>query len=481
MGEEKIFMKVKNIIFSRSAGWAKIFLRLLIVVSLIAFIYNAIISPQIVYLLLNAIILVLILTLYRGVNEVDFSQKKIISQKEEIDKLENEIEELEENLENKMTKARRVHKRLLPDKLPQPRDVFISAYYQPAEYTGGDYYNIFKIDHGAMDDLLNQYLIYFFDVSGHGIDSTLLSIFINDTIENYFKMRHNPGEKVSPQELMNYIDRQYQNEGFPDDYLVCLFLGLLDFNNYTLSYSAGGLHFPGFKINPYQEIEEISMGGFPVSTGLGMMKDVRPERKISFEENDTLLLSTDGLYEEGRDSEMYYDVRLNEVLNNFKHLPSPFFKQALKKDFFDFIGDNRAGDDVTFMVLSRPEGDIKQWDLDGEDDIQQKISDITDHIDRNFPQIWEDLTLNFEEYLPAEKENLEIKVRAVKNESFVILEMEDKTGRIEKWEDIINKDANKDRFTDFEMAENIATMRKKVIYAAYDSSYHRLYFMQNTK
>ncbi len=425
-----------------------------------------------IYSLLTVVAILLAILFYK-------LNRKVKTQQQQIESQNNEIAGLEEELDNKLNKARRIHQRLLPDNIPQPENLLINTYYRPAEYTGGDYYNVFKIDHGAMSSLLNQYLIYYFDVSGHSIDSTLLSIFVNDAIESYFRLQHSPGEKVSTAELMNFIDQRYQEEGFPDDYLVCLYLGRLDLNNYTLSYTTGGLHFPVFRINPQKNTEEIPAGGLPISTGLGLQKDARPEKQITIDEDDMLLLTTDGLLEQRREGETYYDDHLERVLRDFKHLPSPFFREAIKQDFSEFNSGQPTDDDITYLLLHRPPGSMRSWKLEGGEDWQGQAADIVSFIDAS-------LALNDSaelERLLAELshadsiDEMAIGIRAVKNEDYTLLEMENKTGNFDGWRKLLNGDSYT-AFEAFYIHREKSPSRDQRIKITYDNFYRRLYFLQ---
>lgn len=313
--------------------------------------------------LIAAVLLTALFLVFKNSKEAaEKHQAEIENYEKKIKGAQSEIAALKADLKNKLKKARTIHQRMLPDNLIEPEDYLISDYYQPAEYIGGDYYNIFRVDHGSMDPFFEQYLIYFFDVSGHGIDSTLLSIFVNESIENYFRLRHSPGEKISTAELMAYIDSCYQQEDFPDDYLVCLFMAVLDRKNNILSYSSGGFQYPIYKTAEKKELSEINIGGLPISSALGALKDSRPEKKIKFEENDLLFLSTDGLLEQENKAEAYYQ-RLQKILKNYKFLPAPFLNDLVQNDFYNFTDNNPGDDDITYLILERPEAEIKNYSL----------------------------------------------------------------------------------------------------------------------
>lgn len=387
------------------------------------------------------------------------------------------IKELETNIKVKLEKARNIHQRMLPDKLAEPADYFISDYYQPAEYIGGDYYNIFKIDHGSMDPFFDQYLLYFFDVSGHGIDSTLLSIFVNDSIENYFKLRHSPGEKISTSELMNYIDLRYQKENFPDDYLVCLFIAVLDKKKNTLSYSSGGFQYPIYKLDNQDSLEEINIGGLPISTALGALKDSRQENTVDFKKNTTLFLSTDGLLEQSSGTDIYFQ-QLQRVLKKYKFLPAPFLKDLIRSDFYSFTGDNQGQDDITYLLIDRPEGEFINLRLEPEN-AEIKKAEIMEFINQNSWSQHSQLN-TLKNIILSQLENLnsEIKIKALNNQQLLIFSLENSEVG---WESLINNFpeltsiAEKDLNLNLNKREDILFTREEIYFSS--SSNNRIYFM----
>ena len=345
--------------------------------------------------------------------------------KNTITKKEDDIRDLKKDIAGKLKKAQDVHRRMLPDGLNEPENFFISDYYKPAEYIGGDYYNLFKIDHESMDPLFNQHLFYFFDVSGHGIDSTLLSIFINDSIENYFKLRHNPGEMVSTKDLMTYIDQQYQNEQFPDDYLLCMFIGVIDLDKSQLEYSARGFQFPFYELDSQKNINKYSIGGLPISTAIGSMKDFNKEEKLDLKKNTSLFFSTDGLFESENGNKIYHK-KIDELLEKYSFLPAPYLNDIIQKDFYNFMGDKDNRDDITYLIMDYFDGDVEEgnifkqnFELDFLNNIKENLSTFI----KNNQKITDQNKLNF---------------KFVDDSSKFMLAIEDKSRKV-KWDNFINK------------------------------------------
>src|SRR6056297_107851 len=341
-----------------------------------------------------------------------------------IEKEEN-IEDLKKDIEGKLKKAQDVHRKMLPDGLNEPQNFFISDYSKPAEYIGGDYYNLFKIDHEAMDPLFNQYLFYFFDVSGHGIDSTLLSIFINDSIENYFKLRHNPGEMVSTKDLMTYIDQKYQNEQFPDDYLLCMFIGVIDLDKSQLEYSARGFQFAFFELDSHNNINDYSIGGLPISTAIGSMKNFNKEEKLELEKNTSLFFSTDGLFESENENIIYHK-KIDKLLKKYSFLPAPYLNDIIQKDFYDFMGDKDNRDDITYLIMDYFDGDVEEGNIFKQNFELDFINDIKENL-TTFIKSNEKI---------SSKNNINFKF--IDDSSKIMLAIEDKSRKV-KWDEFIKK------------------------------------------
>ena len=359
-----------------------------------------------------------------------------------VEKREKAIDDLQKDIEGKLKKAQDVHKRMLPDGLSEPEDFLISDYYKPAEYIGGDYYNLFKIDHESMNSFFNQYLFYFFDVSGHGIDSTLLSIFINDSIENYFKLRHDPGEMVSTKDLMSYIDQRYQDEKFPDDYLLCIFIGVLDLDKKQLEFSARGFQFPFFKINSPDNISKYNIGGLPISTAVGTMEKFNTEKEIDLEKDSSLFFSTDGLLESEKEQKLYYD-RFDDLLKDYSFLPAPYLNDIIQKDFYNFMGNKNNRDDITYLIMDYLKGKVEDLHFSKEDNLKVtlnklekrvSVSDNTQLQVKKLKTILKNILKDKHKLLKKNTLNLKF----VDNPSQFMLAVEDKSKKI-NWNEFLKK------------------------------------------
>ena len=126
-----------------------------------------------------------------------------------------EYERIKKKLDVEIANAIKIHKRSLPVSLPDTENISFASLYIPAEELGGDLFDAFKVDNGLLDDYFEQYVCYTADVSGHGLDSAMLAIFVQDTIRSFFRLKHIPGQVLSPKEILHFFIEQYIKEGYP--------------------------------------------------------------------------------------------------------------------------------------------------------------------------------------------------------------------------------------------------------------------------
>ena len=254
-------------------------------------------------------------------------------------------------LNAELENARRLHERTLPRYFPSIEGLSQAAYYRPAAHLGGDYYNFFQVDHGVLNVVFEHYLFYLSDVTGHGLDSTVLSIFMKDTINSYFSFKHAEGELLSPASIMEYLVGEYLDEDFPEDYFVCLFLGVLDMKLRQIIFSTAGFQVAPLILKESGEMWEPEIGGMPVSAAL--MPDMMQyeDLTLDLEPGMTVLFSTDGLFEQKSPEGAAYEARLKEIFADKGSLPPELLVQIIENDLCQFVGKNEFDDDLTFMVM----------------------------------------------------------------------------------------------------------------------------------
>lgn len=261
-----------------------------------------------------------------------------------------EYERIRKKLDVEIANAVKIHRRSLPMSLPDTENISFASLYVPAEEIGGDLFDAFKVDNGLLDDYFEQYVCFVADVSGHGLDSAMLAIFVKDTIRSFFRLKHIPGQLLSPKEILHFFIEQYIKEGYPDEYLVCLFIVVFDLKTNELIYCNAGLHTCPLLFKEEDRISELNNAGLPISSAIDADLLKYEDFSLPLSPAMTLFIMSDGLPEQRSDNEFYED-RLKKLLTEIYCMePFPII-QRIREDFTDFLKYEKIKDDITLVVV----------------------------------------------------------------------------------------------------------------------------------
>lgn len=220
-----------------------------------------------------------------------------------------------------------------------------AVYYQPAKKIGGDLYNIIRVG--------DQLMLYLVDVMGHGVEGALIGIFIRETLQSFISRQENEGENVvlKPSSALSFLSSRYSKQSFPDDYLVSIFLGILDLKADTFTFAAAGHHISPILSSPQGQCLFLRSQGLPLSSAIEQNLMIFLDQEISFLPGSTFLFTTDGLVEENRSGEMYGETRLRRAFAEASFLPPEIIVNAINLDYWQFRGRPGGQDDISFVVM----------------------------------------------------------------------------------------------------------------------------------
>jgi len=265
-----------------------------------------------------------------------------------------EYEKIRHKLDIEIANAIKIHKRSLPENIPDNENISFASLYIPAQKLGGDLFDAFKVDNGLLDDFFEQYVCFIADVSGHGLDSAMLAIYVKDTIRSYFRLKHTPGQLLSPKEIINFFVEQYIKEGYPEEYLVCLVLVVFDLNTKELIYCNAGFHKYPLLVREDKKVVELNKVGLPITTAIDTDLLKYEDHSLTLFPGMTLFMMSDGLPEQ-RVNDEFYENRLKELLTEVCCLKPAQIVQKVHKDFTDFLNHEKINDDITLVVVKLPE------------------------------------------------------------------------------------------------------------------------------
>ncbi|MFW6022310.1 MAG: PAS domain S-box protein [Halanaerobiaceae bacterium] len=256
-------------------------------------------------------------------------------------------------LNTTMDKAKKLHQKYLPAELPSIEGLSFAAYYHATDKIGGDFYNYIKID--------GKLIFYLVDITGHGLEGAMLNIFVRESINNYIIEYRNREDEIKPNEIIEYVFKKYKKENFPEDYFVCITIGVIDIEDFLLKISNMGNHIMPLVVGPDANIKDINIKGLPISNAIessNYISDNISIKNIHLKPDTIIFISTDGLIEEYNDGENYGKDRIKDVLKTNCHNTPEIIKKNIIKSFKEFkveknINNITNQDDITFFIIKR--------------------------------------------------------------------------------------------------------------------------------
>lgn len=257
-----------------------------------------------------------------------------------------ELENLYLELEEEINKAEKMHNRILIRDFPRLKDYQMTAFYQPAENIGGDFYNFIKKD--------NKLVMYISDVTGHGLEAAMMSSFIKSTIKSY--LAASATSDLNPAEIVKFLSQRFFEEDYPEDYFICITMLVLDLETDIISYTTQGMQEPILVHSRGEKeprLKKLLNKGLPISPVLEMDLFNFEVQNFQLKPGDTLIFNTDGITE-AVNKGVYYKDRFQELFAKIAFLPPEIISQKIRTDFLKFNnGAQQTADDISYLILKK--------------------------------------------------------------------------------------------------------------------------------
>jgi sigma-B regulation protein RsbU (phosphoserine phosphatase) len=236
--------------------------------------------------------------------------------------------------------AAKIQRSLLPEKMPDVEGVRFFARYVPCERIGGDLYDVFRIDENTVG-------FFIADVSGHGVPSAMLTIFLKQEISYYAKSVYKNGRYsvAKPKEVLHKFNRSFiANKIGEGSYFVTIVYCIFDLQEKKLTVSIAGHHaLPVIKRNDGR-LETIELRGYPI--GWFEVDEEYKEHRYQLGAGDTLFLYTDGLL----------DIARGKGRIDFNNVHALFQRDDMEEALDRMIRSyrkrkKRERDDVTLLAM----------------------------------------------------------------------------------------------------------------------------------
>jgi PAS domain S-box-containing protein len=160
---------------------------------------------------------------------------------------------------------------------------------------GGDFYDVFQAKGGRIALLMG-------DVAGHGIEAARAATLAKDVVHAFVH------QTLRTDEVLKRTNGLLMEKQLPGH--VTLFLGILDPHTGELRYSSAG-HPDMLVRRASADVEHLTANSLP----LGIFSDaVWKQSAVELQEDDLLVLFTDGVIEARRNGEQFGEKRLDSLL-----------------------------------------------------------------------------------------------------------------------------------------------------------------------
>ena len=248
-------------------------------------------------------------------------------------RLYEEIAKQEMRLERDLALARELQFRLLPQSLPQLRNLEIAAKFAPARAIGGDLYDVVNYS-------LDRVAIVVGDVSGKGAPAAIYAALVSGILRSHSPIEPSPAEMLS---AVNFSLGERRIDG----QFVSLIYAVWDDLNRTLQIANSGLPRPIYC--HHGEIEIIEATGLP----LGLFDDAEYD-EFSFQANtgDLFILFSDGILDATNSNGDLFGRRgVETIVKENCRLSAQEIVDAIFKAVQEHSAGGEAFDDQTILAI----------------------------------------------------------------------------------------------------------------------------------
>ncbi len=200
-------------------------------------------------------------------------------------KIENDMQKHYKMLRDAADFLKQVQRLTLPENKNYANSLKVSAAYVPSDDQGGDFYDVIKIDEDRL-------LFYIADVSGHGLQASMLTLFLRTQIRG---MKERAADLTW---LMDEVIKSYHELKVPKDMFISLLCGVYNIKTRGLSLINAGHNCLPLVVECGKndcKMIEIQVSGLPVCA---LTSEVNHEIVTAqMEKGDRIIVYTDGLTE----------------------------------------------------------------------------------------------------------------------------------------------------------------------------------------
>lgn len=260
-------------------------------------------------------------------------EKEVLDRTQKLREAYKKIESLYKEIEKDLSLAKRVQEALLSREFLKHPKFNIQVHYEPMSQIGGDIFDIINITE-------DKIRIFVADATGHGIPAALVTMLIKG-IYDRIKL-----DSTGPAEILQKLGSEFYSYISLNAFFSAIVIDV-DYAAKQLVYSNAG--------HPEQYL--IRRNGYELLTSTGKMIGLRKDivyrfGETAFNEEDSLLLYTDGLTEEIDSKEvMFGDHEMIKFLEESHKIPIEKWIPELLKRLKEFNNNAKLEDDLTILTI----------------------------------------------------------------------------------------------------------------------------------
>jgi len=236
-------------------------------------------------------------------------------------------------------------RRLLPGGQLDDERIAFGWEYRPCDELGGDMVNFFRID----DDRIGLYVI---DVSGHGVQSALLSFALSQNLSPggapgamVLEGQLDAQRPASPDTVIERLNAKHSMDA-NGGLIATMQYGVIDLAVGTFTFVSAG-HPDPVLIRDGETSIVTNVGGPPI----GVLEDVKYElRKIELAPGDRIVMISDGVYEQYNSDGIPFGLdRYESELAGSIAIPVTDALSGLVRSVENWAGDREISDDISIL------------------------------------------------------------------------------------------------------------------------------------
>ena len=238
-----------------------------------------------------------------------------------------------------MNIARDIQLRLIPATLPEIEGLSIGAEYNPAQEVGGDYFDLYRIDHDHLGLIV-------FDVAGKGVPGALLMAIT----ATFLKMA--APRSTSPAWVLNEVNAALTAEQHRGLYVTAIY-GVLQLSTLKLTLCSAG-HPDALIISEGENrLRRINPGGAALALlRPSRFRSVLEQEEVQLRTGDTVIFYTDGVIEaRNANGEEFGERRLCDTARRYADRNGKQIAATIGLAVRRFAGDEPQYDDTTVLAV----------------------------------------------------------------------------------------------------------------------------------